>query len=320
MKKLFVMALATIGMVACVNEKLEMPKSQITFAGASIDNVVRSADPSFKPNASNLNQFNVWAFMDNTSGQVFVNELVSKVNNVWTYTNIQYWAPNHTYYFAALAGNANATVDTTNANTNGLGVVTFENMAGDEDLVYAAQTVTTPSLEVLSSTTMAPVELHFNHLLSKVKFTFKNGFATNNTTVLVEDITMTAPKKASIDLAVENWWDGDDWVLDTTAGTLDLQFGDVDVMTIGQSKDCTTECLTIPVGSPYSYDIAFTIKVFVGDVLAMEVDKNVTVSSVAFEMGKAYNFTAEISPETLNLKQIDFTVSVEGWKNTNVAL
>ena len=320
MKKFFVVALAAMGMVACVqNEVVETPKSAaISFENTFVENATRAEDPSFVPTADNLDGFKVWAFMNQPDGIVFEAEEVTRNGADWTYNNTQYWMPGEqTYYFAALApmNSTNWVVNTTNANTYGLGVVTFENVNGGEDLIYAATTKTTPkTLAEIQTWQDAKVALQFNHLLSKVKFTFKNGFLTDNVKVVVRNVKMDVPSKATIDLAVENWWDGDDWKLGT--GTTTLEFGNTEEIKIGATngKEAAKERLTIPAGSDYKYNISFDIDVYMGEQLGMTVNKTSIIEGIALEMGKGYNFTAEINPDNLELKPIEFTVTeVKDW-------
>ncbi|MBR4850891.1 MAG: fimbrillin family protein, partial [Tidjanibacter sp.] len=324
MKKLFVIALAAIGMVACVqNEIVEAPKSDvISFAGAYLDNATRAAaDPSFTTDQENpLEKFNVWGFMDETAGTVFNAEDVEKINGVWSYTNTQYWAPEHDYYFAALAPMDSANIQDLSLATDeaaaklGLGSLKFVNVNGGEDLIYAKAKVTTPGMNSILQNGMAPVQLQFNHLLSKVKFTFKNGFTTNNAFVEVKDIKMTVANNATIDLATAApvWAD--------LAGEKVLEFGDVAKLAMGNRDECTDERLTIPATDAYTYDIEFTVVVYTGSnastaVKALEVTKTSTVTGQAFDMGKAYNLVAEITPENLNLLPIEFDVVVNEWED-----
>ena len=175
MKKLFVVALAAMAMVSCVNEDVVSVKGgdAIAFDNAFIDNSTRAAaDPS--TTTASIDAFDVWAFMDSVDGTVFEGENVTKSGVDWTYVNTQYWLPNHTYYFAALApmDSANATVTPSTdvvASKLGLGKVVFTNVDGSEDLIYAKNSVTTAAdINVQPEA----VKHQFQHLLSKVKFTF----------------------------------------------------------------------------------------------------------------------------------------------------
>lgn len=316
MKKSFMSALAALSLVACVQEEVvNVPQTDaITFAQVAIDNATRAAvDPS--TTTASINAFKVWGFMDEPSGLVFDGEEVQKSGNTWTYANIQYWAPEHTYYFAALSpvNGANWTLDTAGANEYGAGQVAFTNVDGTEDLIYAATKVNTPVYDELKLGNMEPVKFQFNHLLSKIKFTFTNGFLTDNVSVEVNNIKMTVPKTGEIDLAVENWWDNDDWTLGTE--TVDLAFGNVASLASGKSDECANERLTIPTSADQEYAIEFEVVLYMGDKEALRTTKTSSVTGVAIEMGKAYNFTAEINPDNLDLSAIEFdVVEVKAWE------
>ena len=319
MKKHLFYALAAFGMVACMqDEVVTVQQDAISFKGAFVENATRAAAPAADPSTTlnTIADFNVWGFMDQPSGEVFKGDKVAKAGDMWTYANTQYWAPDHTYYFAAVspADSQNWTLDAAGANTYGPGVLSFTNVDGSEDLLYAATSVETPRYDDLQAKGMDAVQLHFNHLLSKVKFSFKNGFATDNMSLEVKAIKMTAPEKGTIDLAVENWWDNDDWKLGTEK--IELAFGDVELLQAGQGAECAQERLTIPVDKNYDYEVTFTVVLYTGDVKALETTKTTAISGVALEMGKAYNFSAEINPENLHLPSIEFYVEeVKDWVN-----
>jgi hypothetical protein len=156
------------------------------------------------------------------------------------------------------------------------------------------------------------VKFQFKHLLSKVKFTFKNGFITNNASVKVTNIKMTAPAAASIDVAQTDYAKA--WELEN--GEVTLAFGDVEQLTYGQDAECAAERLTIPAAASYKYTVTFDIELFMGAQSVYTVSKTSTVAGVELEMGKAYNFTAEINPDNLELDVITFDViEVDEWDN-----
>ena len=318
MKRFLVCSLATLAMVACVNEDVvETPKSDIIrFADAHINNstrAVEAVDPS--TTKATLDAFDVWAYMTSTDGTVLVDEDVELEGTSWDYANLQYWTPNKNYFFAALApmNSANWDLDASAAVFNGgAGLVTFDNIDGGEDLIYATASVTTPDMDVLQDRGMEAVKFQFQHLLSKVKFTFNNGFLTNNATLKIENVEMTAPKSGKIDLGT-----GYDWVLDDVA-PLSLQFGNVGELSKAAGKpnsaQSDVERLTIPADENYTYNIEFDVTLYYGTEEAYSVHKKSTVTGVALEMGKAYNFTAEINPDNLNLLPIAFEVKgVDSW-------
>lgn len=317
MKKIIVSALAIASLVACTKE--EIVKVQAPFAieyeGAYVDPQTRAAvDPS--TTTATIAAFNAYGFMDEPAGVVFNAEDVTKVGSAWSYANTQYWMPGHHYYFAALApmDSQNWKLTATGNNLKGAGVVEFTNVDGSEDLLYAAADVVT-SDKITEQP--APVKFAFSHLLSKVKFTFTNGFTTDNMSVVVTNVKMTAPNSGKIDLDVENWWDNkDDWKLD--GKTTELAFGDVEELKQGASAEVANERLTIPASAEQVYDITFDVEVFVGEVSALKTTRTAKVTGVALEMGKAYNFQATLEHsnvfDEVTLYPITFEVTeVKEW-------
>ena len=311
MRKLFVSLLAVAALAACSNEDVvrQPASSAISFDGMFVENATRAEDPSIK--TGTLEAFDVWGFMNETTGEVFNGTDVTKMGDMWCYDVPQYWMPGNTYYFAALAPmnsqNVALTVASGDAAKLGLGKIAFTNVDGSEDLIYAS----TSMQAKVNDEKNGAVKFTFNHLLSKIKFTFKNGFAHSNITVDVKDVKMVAPKSGSIDLAVENWWDNDDWKL--TEETFALEFGDVETMGINASATAAKERLTIPTDAAYAHEVTFTANVWVGDQKTA-FEKKAVIEGAAFEMGKAYNLVATISPETLDLEQIVFeVVEVKDW-------
>ena len=147
MKKIFVAVLAMAGVVACNTvDTLDVPQNpEIRFANAFVENATR-ADEALDPSTTteSLTAFDVWGFMDEVAGTVFVGEDVTGSKGNFSYANVQYWAPGHKYYFYAVAPMNSANVDVVPATDNdaakaGLGTINFKNIDGTEDLLYAAQ-------------------------------------------------------------------------------------------------------------------------------------------------------------------------------------
>lgn len=316
MKKSLLVALASFALIACTQEEVvNRPDNSIQFTNAFVENtpiLTKTTDPSIT--RTSIEGFNVWGYMDTPATVVLDGEDVTKENGEWKYFNTQYWTPEHTYYFAALApmDSQNWSLDTTNANEYGAGVVTFTNVDGTEDLLYTATSVVTPDMETLTAAGMPSVSLLFNHLLAKIKFTFDNGFASPNYTLEVKDIQMTAPKSGNIDLAVENWWDNDDWKLEADETT--LAYGDVATLRMGERAEATNQRLTIPAGKDQAYEVTFTVVLYQSGAEAMQITKTATLTNVMFEMGKCYNILTVITPDNLGLHPIVFDVQeVNSW-------
>ena len=325
MKKLLVSVLAIAGLVACNNEQTLVQKGNapMEFAGAYVENATR-ADKAVDPSTTTatLKAFDVWGFMDDRTGVVFNAERVSGVKGNFTYNNTQYWLPEHEYYFAALAPveKKNWTVDTDadKNNTYGLGVVSFTNVEGTEDLLYASAHVSTTGKQVGDA--MDKVMFQFHHLLSKVKFTFTNGFSNDNAYIDVKNVRMVVPQSGSINLAQADWWSTNQWIL--TDATTTLAFGDACAKTgRGGVQQVANERLTIPADAGQVYIIEFDVQLYFGDVAAWTEAKTLTatVKDVALEMGKAYNFkttidASNISPDGKELQPIVFDVEkVNEW-------
>lgn len=293
-------------------------QSLITFEDSFVEAKTRAADdPDPSITTETIDAFDVWGFINKPSGVVFEKERVTKSEEGWGYTNLQYWMPEKSYYFHAVApvDDENIVVDTEYMNTDGLGTISFTNVDGTTDLLYASKHVPTGS-DVINNAP-APVELKFMHLLSKIKFTFTNGFP-KNTSLMVTDIKITnAPAKGSI--AVNKEREDFEWTL-VQGETTELAFGDVnggEAFASGEPKDCAFERLTIPADANRTYKITFTLKLFYGDQLAGENDKEVILEDQEFAIGKNYNITATINHENFYneaLKPIEFTVvEVEKW-------
>ena len=316
MKKLFVSALAILGLVACAKDDVVSVQDNRSAIGFNtfVENATR-VDPSLTND--NIQEFSVWAYMNSADGVVFNDELVSRSGDAWTYTNLQYWLVGNNYTFAAFAGNrADVTGLPVGAAmyNEGLGEITFTNVEGANDILFAAATVNDAAAD------QEAVNIQFDHLLSKVKFSFKNGFANPNTTITVEDIKMTAPLTGSVDLAVAAYNTPYVWTRGTEAVT--LEFGDMNglnKLSISEgAKESDDQRLTIPTGADYEYTVTFLVKVYNGTEKGLERPMEVKLSGIEFVAGHAYNLVATINQENLNLNAIEFTVEVDEWVEEDV--
>ena len=272
-----------------------------------VENATRAAEDPSTTTAS-IDAFDVWAWMDEKDGIVLGGldendanggENVTKNGNDWTYANVQYWTPWHNFHFVAVApmDSANWEYDY-NADT-----IAFTNVDGTEDLLFDYFKVNTDNKTINS--TYDAVALKFAHLLSKTKFTFTNGFATNNMYVEVSDIKMTAPESATFDVKTEKWG--------SVAEQISIAYGDVVMTSFGLKNESAYERFTIPASAAQEYVVTYTITIYRGEREDYTVEKTSTITGVELEKGKSYNFVAEISPETLNMQEIKFDVVVEKW-------
>ena len=302
MKKLFVIVLAAIGMVSCMNtdEVIEVNNDNaIAFADAFIENSVRAMIDETNP----LNTFNVWGYMvenvqdDAVTATVFEGKEVTSTDGTdWTYSPAQYWVPGFIYNFQALSSDGgNGWVATAEA-----GLVTkvaFTNNGGTEDLIYATASVEAPALGQAKT-----VELEFNHQLAKVMFTI-NTLAVQNAiapgfTVKAEAIKMEVPQAGELNLVSGAWTVG------AEKTTLEMEVGE--------------ELLTIPAN--YTYGIKFNVNLYKGDEFVSTLKEMTSNIKYNIEKGKAYNFVADVTPEKMEMTTIDFDTIVNEWVDNNLGL
>lgn len=315
MKKV-ILALATMAaMVSCVSNEIvgQSDIAKIEIGTCVMSSSRAEANPSIT--SDNLDAFDVWAFMDKNTGRVFEKERVSKnASGVWSYQNIAYWTAGHTYHFAALAPVDHANIQLAMAADpymveGGLGTVTFENLDGTDDIIYAERVVATP--ETITSP-MPAVNLAFKHLLSKVRFSFKNGLLNKFATLKVTNIKMVVPSKATIDLTQDTFV----WALDAAAATTELDLGNmangalVEVNSVASSD---YERLTIPAPASQEYKVTFTVTLYNGDVEGESWDLSTTIKDCELLPGKQYNFKATLCADNLGLQPIEFTAEVDDW-------
>lgn len=303
MKKLLVSVLAIAGLVACTQETTLVQKGNapMEFGAAFVDNATRAdkaEDPSIT--TANITGFDVWGFMDSAEGVVFMDEDVTGSEGNFTYVNTQYWAPGHNYYFAALAPvnspNVTETLASGDAAKLGLGTIKFNVTDGAEDLLYSA--VGPIAAPAANATTVEPVKFQFNHMLSKVKFSFTNGFDNDNAYIDVKNIKMVVPKTGTIDLAVADWWSKNMWVLGDT--TKEIAFGDAcDRTKRNGYQESADERIILPADATQKYTVTFDVVLYQGTVVAYKGTKTVTIENVALEIGKAYNFKAELNASNI---------------------
>ena len=319
MKKILFSLLAVAALASCMKEQtLSVAEgSRIGFAGSFVENATRAAaNPS--TTTENIEEFFVWGVMDNETGVVFDDERVYKANAGWTYDETQYWTPNHTYYFSALAGdrsNDQIVLDLASAADNGmsvdgLGTLTFTNVEGVNDVLYSESTRTTGA-----SITSQPadVKFQFNHLLSKVKFSFTNGFVNQNNAIIVKNIKMYVPKTGVIDLTKDAY----EWT--DHAGETVLDMGNINAganVLAGASASSDNERLTIPAAATQEYTVTFDVELYMGAVLASSASKTVKIEGCLLEPGKGYNFKAILNEQNVDenpLFPITFDAEVDEW-------
>lgn len=252
---------------------------------------------------------------------------VKKTNGVWKYEPLAYWAPGNDYYFMAVSTNVpgvrpytytfptdNYNDLLTNFNTNkGIGTLTFDNTNGGlgngyYDLVYAYATRTTDA----TLTNTSAVDLTFNHLLSRVRFQFKNAMPTGTGYTF----TVTELKLSNSPAAGSITFDGTNtWTADATKGTADIT-SDTGLLEnlAAEAKQTTEPRFMIPCTAALT--ISFKVEVKLNGTTTGTYTKTVTLASDTYKQATSYQFNADLTLANVvdNLHPIEFNVTaVNGW-------
>lgn len=312
MKKIFILATILAVLAGCSqNETVKVPESSyISFSDAFIENATR-ADNTIT--TLSINSFDVWAH--NTSNVIMRKVNVTKqADGTWSYNDKKEWEEGESYYFHAFAptGIINA-INPYSVSTaeRGLPVLTFTN-DGRRDFIYATADREQP-LSIDNPLDLSKVSLQFHHLLSKVKFSFRNNVS-SNISIKVTDIKIKeAGRSAKIDLnGADNTW-----IWQDAYETADFLFGDTENILKGETKDAGDILFMLPATSK-EYEITFNIH-YGAEHPAFKTTK----VTVEFKRGFAYNFIAVIDDSDIEpfSPTIEFEVGeVIGWTEKDVVV
>ena len=316
MKKLFIMGLAAMGLAltACnSDETVEMAKGNAIGFKTFVNNSTRAANDA---TTDYLDEFKVWGLMnkEGKTGTPFVAKEVTKANGAWSYAPPVYWEKGYAYSFVALAPNDAYTFTAPTA-INNWGSLTFENGNGETDLIYAAAKKET----VEGNGCPAPVDLTFNHMLSRVRFQFENGMEDGSkltvSNVKINDAYTSGTATLAEQLANLSWAPGQ---------TGALVFGDAAAMEQQNAKAETAHKYMIP--ATKKYNLTFTVTRVHHGVTDV-YNHTVTLPETTMTQGLSYQFVAKFTAENINpaeeLCPITFTATVNSWAefgNTNFNL
>jgi hypothetical protein len=321
MKKIFIAVLAVAALASCSKEQVvvEQPKAAIGF-DTFVENSTRANDL-----VKGAFDFGVFGLVEKggDNALIFNNQTVAADG---TYSPAQYWIASAQYYFTAIAPKTNAkwTYATTNAHS---GTISFDNSAAaaNQDLLFAYnKPAQTPSAITAQP---AKVGFTFNHMLSRVRFTFTNGFGEgSNITLQVTDVTIT-DAYATGDLVVANGTPAAAW---TNFGTtlFSKNFGQVGGATLatltdaGNTMSASTEHFYL-IPANKAYNVTFTVKLFQANVELDTYYRTATIPATAMAKGMSYDIkttlTAQNTSDDGQLYPIEFTVdAVTGWTDQEV--
>lgn len=339
MKKLFLCMAAIAALVGCSKEvSLETPQGvAIGFNNTFVDNATRSIDPSLtKENFG----FTVYGYMGDAL--IFNAQATDESGG---YTPTQYWAPNKTYEFAAIApstttnkpctpkwtvtGNSLVSADaTTNKPAHVQVSMDFTN-DGTQDLLFATADATQGT-----TVTATTVGFTFKHMLSKVRFSFTNNVtSTADYQMKVTDIKVKANKKGKLVAGTDYTWtlDGTDMVeLDfgNAVATNETNANAAAVAFVKSGNTASTvttvtsnnEMLLIPIKTSDKFQVSFKVELLIGTTsMASKTIEYFDVTNVELKQGYCYDFKAALTEAHIlgnNPPQIQFSVTeVSTWDN-----
>lgn len=327
MKKIFVAILLLATINACNKADVieQTDSNAIAFNNPFIDYSTKSIDPSWNMiygDPNELKEFKVYGTVQKTVNpngvtNIFPGVSVTKTASGWAYsTATQYWISGNTYNFAGVVAGNNAV----SVNGNGLPSGIAYDVATQTDLLYDNEAV-----EYTSGA--KTVEFTFQHILSKVKFTFANEYSIPGMVLKVTGVTI----QNALDgvYAVEN----DKWTPQTTSDILD--FGNIlsddtqneaEYIAANTSLSSKYERLLVP--AAYSgntaLNITYTAEVYIEQeengskkyILVDKIEKtaaapHIPEDAVTLEKGHSYNIKITIGGA---LEKIQFDIKdCGGW-------
>lgn len=322
------MAVAAVAMLAsCSNDETTgkaVNGNTIKFDGFVNKSVKGAANDL---NSTTFTSFQVWGLMSKgeQTGTPFVGTTVTKSGSEWTYTGNVYWENGYNYSFVAIAPAGFGTFNAPST-VGEYGTIDFENGEGTTDLIYDVDGKYATSPVSTEGQCPEPINLTFNHLLSRVKFAFKNAMD-DGSTINVTDVTITnANTKATATLG-----ETATWALAGDNSTASLTFGNVilDDPATDYAENVTKATdhkYMIPATSAdQKYTVTFTVTRNHSGVTD-EYIHSVELPAVTMEPGKSYQFVAELNaqnitggdpddPNNPELCPIKFTAQVKDWED-----
>ena len=332
MKKTLFAALALVSMASCSNEEVleVVQKEAIGFENAFVNNSTRSVtDPTITIDGTNpLVDFAVYAHVEDAV--LFNGVTVDKttenndLKSSWKYKGTQYWIAGADYNFYAVAPVTNKKWILNNNARTGV-ILSFEN-DGTQDVLFAKMA----QMGKVSGNEY--VKFEFDHILSKVKFSFENAYDATNATIKVKNIKITnAHKNGQVALghSVKSWDE------EKYTGTLELDFGmatdneatvnvfENDEVEFGEGAtyESQKELLLIPGTVTGGYIVTFDVELLVNGTLVKTYKHKATVDFTPL-VGCSYDIKAVINATNIDpdneQEPIEFTVtSIAGWGQTN---
>lgn len=275
-----------------------------------------------------FSEFTVYGFVYRPHSYIFEGELVRRQDNGrWVCDRAEYWYPNQTYYFTGIAPADSPGLKFSPAKKGtgtmaGGGSITYdiESTKGKEDLLYAFEMFRTPKP---LPEYIAPVELKFDHMLSKVELVFHNDLISPRYFINVNWIQIDNAYRTGI-INLEHpkaKWE--------PAAPATTWIGVGSVPYIHTDKPSVSPPVYILPVYRDGMGIMIKMQVFeskedfgnVGFEITQEETLTVDFPHIDLEPGRAYKLICHLKPNNvegddgLPLRPISFTVEESPWKN-----
>ena len=348
MKKLFTILAVAATLVSCAKEDVvsQAAPEAIGFDNAFVENSTRSEEtPGYSNTESGIfTDFAVFGFVEGATlfdGVRVAKEGISngELTSDWKYAGTQYWITGANYDFYAVApffaANNYWSIATDATKTDAGTTITFTNTDGTQDLLYSGIVARQGAAR-----DNAAVAFTFKHILSKVKFSFKNGYNASAATICVRDIKITnAYNTGNAILATDNVNTDD---VDETiswnnfGGNINIAFGNATtVATYATDAPVEGSATNNLANYDYAYDttvesyyerfvipasrewnISFKVDLLVSGQLIATYD-HTAKANVDFQPGKSYDILAEITASNIDpnhaQEPIEFTATMTDW-------
>ena len=317
-----ILGLAALALLASCNndEDIQLAdKAVIGFNGVFVENSTRANDLT----SSNIADFGVYGSLTKggNSGLIFEDTRVYKNGDSFQYGDgDRYWVTSANYDFVAIAPYEGKQWEynvVNNVADNG--TITFNNQraGANQDLLFASAERSTAD-----GISGDKVKFTFNHMLSRVWFTFQNEFnAGSKITLKVTDVTI-ADAHSMGTLVVKNGAVGATWtVTPNSDANFTKVFGDAgtEALTENGGTAATEHFYLIPTKG--TYDVTFNVELRQAGV-SLQTYKHKTKVTLDMAKGCSYNIIAKLNQNNVtgdpneDLQKIEFDVeTVKAWTN-----
>lgn len=302
MKKVLILLACAAAIVACSKEEpIAINQGQaISFSNPFINKVTRAIDYSHTamPGEFKIYGTTTGSETGSTPVAIYSGETATKDGSVYSPSTTQYWVDGNKYAFQAVVKGTIAD-----------GKIAY--VSNKTDILFA----NVPEFTYVKNTSPVTCPLTFNHILSKVQFTFKNNITDNALyTYKVTGVTINGIYTAGDFNVASGTW--------TPSGNADgtANFGNIsnaedtedpdEAVVVGNNSYATSHESLLLIPAEYdNLTISCTITTYYNGTAIDEESFSVTGFDHEFEKGNAYNFV--ISKELDS--PIKFSATLDNW-------